>query len=70
MAQASPSRPADATPDPRAAARAMFGRVLGMWAGDLLSLRRRGLDRPTFRRGAWSTAGLLGPGSKSPAEAA
>lgn len=48
----------------------MFGRVLGAWAGDLLSLRRRGLDRPTFRRGAWSTVGLLGPGAKTPAEAA
>lgn len=42
-----------------AAARADFRRVLANWAQDLLSLRRRGLDRPGFRRGAWYPAGRI-----------
>lgn len=32
-------------------ARRMFRAVLAPWAADLLELRRRGLDRPGFRRG-------------------
>lgn len=70
MPQAPQPRSSQPTSDPRATARAMFGRVLSAWAGDLLSLRLRGLDRPTYRRGAWSTAGLVGPSAKTPAEAA
>ncbi len=35
--------------DPCAAARRMFERVLTGWAMDVLSLRRRGLDRPGYR---------------------
>jgi hypothetical protein len=41
-----------ATPGPEALehARRMFRAVLAPWASDLLELRRRGLDRPSFRR--------------------
>lgn len=41
-------------------ARAMFQRVLASWAGDLLELRRRGLDRPGRRDGTGAPA-WLGP---------
>lgn len=37
--------------DPTATARRMFERVLTGWAMDVLSLRRRGLDRPGYRLG-------------------
>ncbi len=40
---------------PRLDARAAYRRVLASWAQDVMELRRRGLDRPTLRRGAWST---------------
>lgn len=43
------------------AARDPYARVLRAWAADLLALRRRGLDRPGFRRGAWEQAGTLQP---------
>jgi hypothetical protein len=62
--------------DPRTQARAVFGRVLSSWALDLLELRRRGMDRPSHRRGAWSIAGQVttptteGTAGTSPAEAA
>jgi hypothetical protein len=36
---------------PEARAQAMFQRVITHWAMDALSLRRRGLDRPTEREG-------------------
>jgi hypothetical protein len=42
-----------------AAARAKYRRVLASWAQDLLGLRRRGLDRPGFRYGAWYAAGRI-----------
>lgn len=42
-----------------AAARAKYRRVLASWAQDLMGLRRRGLDRPGFRRGAWYPAGRI-----------
>lgn len=40
------------TVDPCAEARVMFERVLAAWAMDVLSLRRRGLDRPGHRPAA------------------
>gem|GEM_PF-5267889 len=48
-------------------ARAMFRRVLPGWAGDLMGLRRRGLDRPTPRRGvrALPVPGWTGPGLRA-----
>lgn len=42
--------------------RAMFERVLAAWAMDVLSLRRRGLDRPTVRKGAWTGSSRSMPG--------
>lgn len=42
-----------------AAARVKYRRVLSSWAQDLLALRRRGLDRPGFRYGAWYPAGRI-----------
>lgn len=63
-----PSRPTVA-PGP-AAAKEMFARVLRSWAMDALSLRRRGLDRPSFRRGAWGCAGTIAPATRGRAEAA
>jgi hypothetical protein len=56
--------------DPRSEARAMFGRVLRSWAADLLDLRRRGLDRPSYRHGAWYIAGQVAPPASPTAEAA
>lgn len=53
-----------------AAARAKFQRVLSIWAQDLLSLRRRGLDRPSFRRGAWYPAGRIETADLARADAA
>lgn len=46
--------------------RRMYHRVLAGWARDALSLRRRGLDRPTAR-GALGVF-PIGPGRAEPAE--
>jgi hypothetical protein len=42
-------------------AKVMFQRVVTGWAMDALSLRRRGLDRPSVREGTglWVTPGRL-----------
>lgn len=53
--------------DPRVAARAMFERVLGAWAMDVLALRRRGLDRPG-RRGLIGLAPAAPPIEGAPVE--
>lgn len=42
---------ADQQTTPEARAQAMFQRVITHWAMDALSLRRRGLDRPSVRDG-------------------
>lgn len=39
-------------------AKAMFQRVLGAWAVDVLALRRRGWDRPCLRSPSRGTPGL------------
>jgi hypothetical protein len=50
--QAEPSIHTTPTPlEARMNARAMFQRVLSGWAVDVLSLRRRGWDRPCMRLG-------------------
>lgn len=56
MVQKKPLRPIDEQD-----ARAMFSRVLQSWASDVLSLRRRGLDRPSFRYGLWTGSNAAGP---------
>ncbi|MFN7020776.1 MAG: hypothetical protein ACK4WH_05540 [Phycisphaerales bacterium] len=38
-----------------AVAKQMFVRMLRSWASDVLSLQRRGLDRPSHRDGLWAT---------------
>jgi hypothetical protein len=52
---------ADQHSSPQASAQAMFQRVITGWAMDALSLRRRGLDRPSERSGTglWLTPGPL-----------
>jgi hypothetical protein len=41
--------------------RIMFERTLSSWAADVLSLRRRGLDRPVWHAGG--PAGRMTPGA-------
>lgn len=42
-------------------ARMMFNRMLQSWASDVLSLQKRGLDKPSFRRGRWYEETASGP---------
>lgn len=42
-------------------AQEMFGKMLQNWASDVLSLQRRGMDRPNHREGLWAANSAAEP---------